>query len=100
MYASNRVGRLPKFAVRLWPYHERANAVRRLWPVRNGGRKSVMASFSTTTRTRRIARHALPIPCVRFRMLAFRLLLIGEKYLIAIRQTLPFLRFLSASRKS
>jgi hypothetical protein len=58
-----------------------------------------MASFLTTTRTRRIGRHAPPTRFAPSQMLAFRLLMIGKKYPIAIRGTLPFSRFLSASRK-
>src|SRR6202047_2622596 len=79
MYVSNRVGRSRKFAVRLLPYRERSSAAPQHWPVRSGGRKSVMASSLTTTRTLRIGRHALPIQCVRSQMLAFLLLFIGKK---------------------
>ena len=100
MYASNRVGRLRKFVGRLLPYRERSSVAPQHWPVRNGGRKSVMASSLTITRTRRIARHAPPIQCDRSQMLAFRLLFTGKKCPIAIRRTLPSSQFLSASRKS
>src|SRR5580700_7232790 len=100
MYASNPVGRSRKFAARLLHYHERSSAAPPHWPVRNGGGKNGTASSLTTIRTPRIARHALLIPCAPSPMLAFRLLLIGKKCPIAIRRSLPFSRFLTASRKS
>ena len=78
MYASNRAGRLLKFVARPSPYREQSSGACQLWPARNGGRKSVMASFLTTTRTRRTGRRARPIQCVRCQMLAFRLLLLGR----------------------
>ena len=58
------------------------------WPVRNGGKKSAMGCFSTTTRTRKIARRVRRIPCARYLMRACRLRCSGTKLLTAIQRTL------------
>ena len=63
------------------------------WPLRNGGKRSGTACFSTTTRTRRTGRHARPIRCARCRMLGSRRRLNGTRFRKAIRPISRSLRF-------
>src|SRR5205809_4557396 len=52
MCGSNHGGLSLRYARLRWRYRALSNGVRPTWPVQNGGRKSVMACSSTTTRTR------------------------------------------------
>ncbi len=70
------------------------------WPARNGGRRSVTACSSTTTRTRRIARPAPRIPCARFPTPVCPRRFTGMRSPTASRPTSPCSRFRSASPRS
>ena len=74
--------------------------MRPLWPARNGGRKSVMACSSTTTRMRRTGPRAPRIRYARFPTPASRRHFTGMKCLIAIQPTSRSSPCRSASQKS
>ena len=65
MCGSSRAGPSPKCGARRLRCRVPSSGARPRWPVRNGGRRSVTACSSTTTRTRKIGRRAPPIRCAR-----------------------------------
>jgi DNA ligase D-like protein (predicted polymerase) len=98
--SGSRVGHSQKYVARQSRCHVQSSVARPLWPPRNGGRKSVMVSSSTTTRTRKTGPPALRIRCVRFRTLASRRRFIGMRSLTVIQPSSPYSQFRIASRKS
>src|SRR5579864_2007884 len=100
MCVFNRVGRSLTFAARLLRYRAQWSGVRPLWPRRNGGKKSVMAYSSITTRMRKIAPRALHIRYARFPMRVFRPPCTGTRFPTVTRLTLRYSRCRSVSRKS
>src|ERR1043166_4793802 len=100
MFESNRAGPSARCAARRSRCHAQSSGARPPWPARNGGKRNVTACSSTTTRTPRIGRRALRIPCARSPTPVCPRRFIGMRSPTAIQPTFPGARFRSVSRNS
>src|SRR5262249_10365529 len=72
--------------------HEQSSGVCRLLPVRSGGKRSVTACSSITTRMPRTVQRAPLTPCVRFLTRESLHRSIGMKWRVWIQRDSPYLR--------
>ena len=100
MYVSSRAGRSLRCGAPPSRFRAQWSGGYPLWPVRNGGKKSVMASSSITTRMRRTGPLALGIRYERSPTPVSPRHFSGTKFLTVTQLTLRCSRYRSASRKS